>query len=86
MRHIENNHQSKDQKCEFCSTSFANLGKLSRHIKKIHESQRKHKCDSCVKFFSTSANLNIFTLRHYMKDKKITNVILVQNLSLNQDI
>ena len=60
---------------------------MSRHITKIHEGQRNYcKCNYCGKSFSESGNLKIGTSRHYMNDKEITNVFLVENTLRYQEI
>ena len=77
-RHIKTLHEGKTNvRCDSCEEYFTESGSLKKHIKTIHEGQRNYKCDSCGKYFTIS--------RQYMKDKKITNVILVGNHSLNQE-
>ena len=77
-RHIKTLHEGqKNYKCDSCGKFFTQSGNLKTHIKTNHEGQRNYKC-----------NQEILTSiwRHFMKDKKITNVILVENSSVAQVI
>ena len=76
--------QQRNHKCNFCGKYFTQSDYLKIHIRTIHEEQRNFKCDSCGKFFTQSG-----ALKEHIKtvqDKEITNVILVENSSLNQEI
>ena len=83
--HIENNHQGEHHACKCCGKVFARSGGLEKHIKAIHESQRNYKCDSCGKSFNLSGPLKKH-INIIHKGQKITNVILVENPLLNQDL
>ena len=75
----------KNYKCDSCGKSFTRLGYLKIHIKIVHEGQKNYKCDSCEKTFTESGSLR-HTLKQFMQNKKNTNVILVENPSLWQEI
>ena len=69
-----------------CSRIFVTKNVLNNHIKNFHQKgSRNFKCDSCEKVFTSSESLkrHIKTLH---EGQKITNVILVENSSLNQEI
>lgn len=58
MNHLVEEHGAPPivLKCQACDRSFQNQRALSRHTKKDHLLERKHKCTECeMRFFSTSS-------------------------------
>ena len=70
--------------CNVCNKSFGYKNELTLHIENYHQGAR-HVCKNCGKIFARSKSvMNISKI--YMKGKIITNVILVKNPSVNQEI
>ena len=56
--------ESREFKCAICPSKFRVKGKLSEHIKLVHEKKGFHKCSVCQKTFSQKGNLLTHTRRH----------------------
>ncbi len=54
----------KAYKCELCSTSFAEKGGLTKHLKRVHDSSRDHKCNLCEKQVFSSGELVVHMRVH----------------------
>ena len=81
-RHTHTVHEGhKDYKCESCGKSFSQTSALKNHIYTIHEGHKDNKCESCGKSFSEAG-----TSAQFMKATKITNVTLVANHFLKQEL
>ena len=45
--------------CSICSGSYSHKGNLVRHIKEIHEEEKKYECHSCGSKYTETRSLNI---------------------------
>ncbi len=58
-------HQAlKSFKCHSCSSAFITNGKLTEHIKQVHEKNIQYKCSMCPKSFPHKWSLMLHTRRH----------------------
>ena len=59
-KHVSTVHgEKKTFECNVCSRVYGGQQSLSEHIKDSHKKgKKKHKCDSCEKWFTKSGHLN----------------------------
>ena len=69
LRHTSATHEGKkEHKCNSCGQSFAMVGSLNVHIKRVHDKVfKRYGCNHCEKRFHTNQELN--TLK-----RNVTNV------------
>ena len=58
--HIEAVHEKSVPRlnCEFCSKTFFATSNLNKHVRIIHEGERRFKCDGCHKRFAFRNHLH----------------------------
>ena len=72
--------ENKKFKCEICKKLFEINWNKNQHVKIAHGEAKNFACNVCSKTFG------LLMLKSIMKEKEITNVILVENASIHQAV